>query len=91
MQIFHYFITDATVDLLITFYQQREEVRKNAYTLRGSNYGISEQFPKEVQERRMRLMPAFHDARRQNKRAQLVRDKLYVDRREVVLGEQGHT
>jgi chromosome segregation ATPase len=74
-----------------SFYQQREEVRKNAYKLRGSNYGISEQFPKEVQERRRRLMTAFHDARRQNKRAQLVRDRLYVDGREVVLDEQGHT
>lgn len=52
--------------------------------LRDSPYNVSEQFPPEVQQRRRDLIPVMIQARKDGKRANLVRDKLYIDNREYI-------
>ena len=51
--------------------------------LKGTNYGIQEQFPYEIEERRKPLYPLLRSARRNRQKATLVKDKLYVDGKEV--------
>jgi DNA repair exonuclease SbcCD ATPase subunit len=60
-------------------YQQRENIRKSARLLNGSNYYIGEQFPRSIQERRRQLLPAYKRARSDGKKASLVRDRLYIE------------
>lgn len=64
-------------------FKERELVRKSAFTkLKGEqnrNYGINEQFPREINEKRKLLYPYYKSAKRQQKRAQLIYDKLYID------------
>ena len=60
-------------------YKQREVVRVTGPNLAGKHFGISEQIPKEWQDRRKALLPAFKDAKKQGKRARFVGDKLLVE------------
>ncbi|KAK3082855.1 hypothetical protein FSP39_007224 [Pinctada imbricata] len=65
-------------------FKEREVVRKSVYTSLAGNdenkkYGINEQFPRIINERRKKLYPYYKSAKRQNKRAQLVVDKLFID------------
>jgi hypothetical protein len=63
-----------------TFYKDREEVRQLApEKLKGSNFGVNQQFPKEVFETRKKLVPIMKAARKENKKAVLVYDKLYIN------------
>lgn len=62
-------------------FNDRETVRKNASQLKGSNYGISEQFPKEINDRRKELWPYYKEARKNDKKAHFKRDKLFIDGR----------
>ncbi|KAK3095938.1 hypothetical protein FSP39_021057 [Pinctada imbricata] len=66
-----------------TSFKQRETVRKSGPKQKGKRYGINEQFPKDVMDRRCSLLPIFRDAKRQGKEAKLVVDKLYVSGRRV--------
>ncbi len=59
-------------------YEQRDLVRKSSRKLKETNFSISEQFPKVVQERRKKLMPIFKKARLEGKKTALVRDRLYI-------------
>ena len=54
--------------------------RENA---KGRNYGIQEQFLYEIEKKRMPLYPLLRSARRNRQKATLVKDKLYVDGKEV--------
>lgn len=48
---------------------EREKVRKAASTtLRGKPFGINEQFPKEINDRRKLLYPQYKQAKRQEKK-----------------------
>lgn len=60
-------------------FKEKEAVRKSAGPLKGSTFGLSEQFPKLVHEQRKMLIPHMVEARKQGKKAFLVADKLYVD------------
>jgi len=60
-------------------YQDRERIRKAAYNLKGSKIGISEQFPKEIADRRKLLYPVFKKAKAEGNTAKLVRDQLYIN------------
>lgn len=51
--------------------------------LKGTNFGIQEQFPDEIEKRRKPLYPILRTARRNQQRAAIVKDKLYVDGKEV--------
>jgi hypothetical protein len=61
-------------------FKDRECVQRAASrSLINKPYGINEQFPKEINERRKRLYPHYKAAKRQGKRATLVADKLFVE------------
>lgn len=65
-------------------FTDREKVRKAAATtLRGKPFGINEQFPKEINDRRKLLYPQYKQAKRQGKKAVMVADKLYVNGMQV--------
>jgi hypothetical protein len=42
-------------------------------------YGVNEQFPREITERRKQLYPYYKAAKRQGKRATMIVDKLFVE------------
>ena len=71
-------------------YQQRETVRMAGPRLAGKKYGVSEQIPKEWQEKRKSLLPQFKDAKKQGKRARFVGPKLLVEEHFVTLGVPSH-
>lgn len=62
------------------FYPDREKVRKSAGKLKNTNFGISQQFPKEIMETRRKLVPVMKDARQKGHDAYIVVDKLYIDK-----------
>ncbi|XP_055997905.1 uncharacterized protein LOC130047288 [Ostrea edulis] len=61
----------------------REKIRLSSKNLKDTRYGIQEQFPKEIKERRNALIPLWKRARSENKKAVLITDKLFVDGRRV--------
>ena len=71
-------------------YQQRETVRMAGPRLAGKKYGVSEQIPKEWQEKRKSLLPQFKDAKKQGKRARFVGPKLLVEGHFVTLCVPSH-
>ncbi|CAC5387095.1 PXDN [Mytilus coruscus] len=60
-------------------FKEPEFVRKVASEFRGTGFGISEQFPKEINDRRKTLWPFLQEERRQRKRAFFRRDRLFID------------
>ena len=54
---------------------------RNAYRFKVSNYGIHEQFPKAVEDKRRELYPIMRDMKNVHgaKNVKLVRDQLYVN------------
>ena len=63
------------------YYPDRENVRKNAGKLKGKATGISQQFPREIMEKRRKLVPIMKEARENGKDAYITVDKLYIDKR----------
>jgi hypothetical protein len=47
--------------------------------LKGSQFGINEQFPAEIVARRQKLYPKMREAKQQRREVVLVRDRLYID------------
>lgn len=60
-------------------FSDREMVRNSSKQLKGTKFGISPQFPKEVLDRRKKLIPIMKRERGNKKNAYLIGDKLYVD------------
>ncbi|KAH3894219.1 hypothetical protein DPMN_018375 [Dreissena polymorpha] len=65
-----------------------EVVKRYSSHNSGTPYGIHEQFPEEIEATRRNLYPILRLARRDNKKAVLVRDRLYVDGTEVKADDQ---
>jgi hypothetical protein len=63
------------------YHQDKVSIMRNAKKLKdtASRIGISEQFPEEIARERKRLYPEFKKARRNNLKATLVRDKLFIN------------
>ena len=61
------------------FYPNREDIRKAAKNLEGTQYSIGQQFPKEIQERRRQLVPLLKEAKSKGQKAHIAVDKLYID------------
>ena len=78
------FINGKTRPIVAQFvlYPDRERVRKAGSVLREANskYGVSQRFPKEIQDRRKALVPIMKQARNEGKDAYIVVDKLYIDK-----------
>ena len=60
-------------------FQEKEMIKRNAYKFKDIGVGISDQFPKEIQEERKKLYPVFKDARSKGHKAFLVKDKLFIN------------
>ena len=50
---------------------------------RGKNFGVSEQLPREMNERKKQLLPKFRSAQQQEKKPKWNLDKLVIDRKET--------
>ena len=61
------------------YYPNREDIRKAAKNLEGTQYSIGQQFPKEIQDRRRELVPLLKEARHKGQKAHIAVDKLYID------------
>ena len=66
-----------------TLFKDREFVKRHRANLKGTNYSVYEQFPREINERRKSLIPRMKDARSKNQRAWISYDKLYINGKEV--------
>jgi hypothetical protein len=53
-------------------------VLDQATWLKNTPFGIHQQFPKPIEDKRRKLYPVLKDAKRQGKHAVLVRDKLFI-------------
>ena len=62
-----------------TLFKERELVRKQWKTLDKTDYYIHEQFPKEVMDKRKKLLPKLKEAKSSGKKAWLSYDTLYID------------
>jgi hypothetical protein len=60
-------------------FKDREQVRKQGFCLKNTNFFIKEQFPPEIAEKRRKLIPQLKAARDEGKRAWLAYDTLYID------------
>lgn len=60
-------------------YQDKEFVRSFVKNLKGTNIGISDDFPKEVGEIHKTLYPVLKKAKQEHKRAHFKFDKLIID------------
>lgn len=56
-----------------------EHVLRIANRLKGTQYGIREQFPQEIENRRKPLYPIMRRARQERRQVTLARDRLYID------------
>ena len=59
--------------------KERDMVRSATRELKGTHYGVNEQFPPEVQQKRKTLYPHMKEARRKNQKAYLKFDKLFIN------------
>ncbi|CAG2229204.1 unnamed protein product [Mytilus edulis] len=59
--------------------KDKEIVLKNGYKLKETQFGVKEQFPKEIEQQRKPLYPVAKQARKGKRKVRMVRDKLYID------------
>ena len=65
-----------------SFHKDKERrILSNARALAGSNYGISQNFPREIVEIRKGLIKAMKEAKKEGHDTKLVYDKLYINGR----------
>ena len=62
-----------------TFHRDKEFVLSKAKNLRGTDFGIARDFPKEIVDERRRLVPFLKDAKENGQVAKLIYDKLYIN------------
>ncbi|XP_060551565.1 uncharacterized protein LOC132713112 [Ruditapes philippinarum] len=62
------------------YFPDRERVRASAKTLSGTQFGVAEQFPREIMETRRKLVPIMKKARDEGKEAYIKVDKLYINK-----------
>ena len=62
------------------FFPDREKIRKSAGLLKNINFGISQQFQKEIMDTRKKLVPIMKAARGNGQDVYIVVDKLYIDK-----------
>lgn len=58
---------------------QKEFVRSKGKELKGNTYDMNNQYPREIQDRRKKLLPIMKQYREKGGRVALYVDKLYVD------------
>ena len=55
------------------------EVKRATVLLKGTHYGVNEQYPPEIERERKKLYPIAKTERKKGSRVVLVRDKLFVN------------
>jgi hypothetical protein len=77
------FVVNKTRPIVVKFssFRVRENIRTNAFKIKNRNFSVCEQFPREVVQKRKSLIHAMKRALRDNRRAVLKVDKLYIDGR----------
>ncbi|CAC5391863.1 unnamed protein product [Mytilus coruscus] len=63
----------------ILYRRELEHVLSQTYRLKGKRFGICEQFPPEIENKRKELYPVMKKANADCKKVKLVRDKLYIN------------
>ena len=66
---------------------ERWKVLTSTRNLKDTQFGVSEQFPPEIVQRRRELLPIFKEAKRRGLKASLVVDRLYVNDRRCYPGD----
>ena len=74
--------SDRPRPLVVRFekYKDKERVARHGKNLQGLNYGVNDQFPQEVMNRRKNLFPILRKARQNQIRAVIKVDKLYINK-----------
>ena len=62
-----------------TFHKDKELILSNARVLAGSDFGISQDFPREIVQIRKELVKVLKQAKKDGHDAKLVYDKLYIN------------
>jgi hypothetical protein len=70
------------------YYNDLAYVLECAKRLRRKPYGINQQFPAEIENRRRSLYPVMKEATNRGKRVKLVRDRLFINNEEYVSEEE---
>jgi hypothetical protein len=70
-----------------TLFKEREMVRRQWKTLQGTEYYVNEQFPKEVNDKRRKLLPKLKEAKQRGQPAWLAYDTLYVNGKRITADE----
>lgn len=60
-------------------YKQKELIKSKGKLLKGTAFGMNDQFPKEINRRRKLLVPIMKDFRAKGQHATISVDKLYVE------------
>lgn len=60
-------------------FEHRQQIKYLGPKLKGKPFGISEQYPKAVMERRKVLLPLYYQERIKGNKVKLVVDRLYVN------------
>ena len=59
-------------------------VLESAKYLKGRPFGINQQFPAEIENRRRELYPIMKEAKNKGETAKMVRDKLFINNKEYI-------
>lgn len=60
-------------------FKQKETVQRQGKQLKGTDFGMNDQFPKEIMERRKKLFPIRKQKIQEGKKAVISVDELYID------------
>ncbi|VDI48218.1 Hypothetical predicted protein [Mytilus galloprovincialis] len=75
---------EKTRPILVKFatFESRDLVKRNAKNLKSTEFGVSEQLPKEIQIRRKEKLPILKELREQEIKAYFVKDRIFVGGKE---------
>ncbi|XP_052280800.1 uncharacterized protein LOC127878317 [Dreissena polymorpha] len=62
------------------FFPDKERVRKAANQLKGTPFGIAEQYPPEIMEKLRKLVPIMRAAQSEGKEAYIKVDRLFINK-----------
>ena len=60
-------------------YLQKELIKSRGRELKGTKFGLNDQFPREINERRKRLYPVQRQQRENGKHPFILMDNLFMD------------
>ena len=61
------------------YFSELDMVKRAGKNLRGTNFGVNEQFPPEIEDKRRKLYPIMKAERKKKSKVVLIRDRLYVN------------